>query len=326
MAQEAIRNPADVPPWVKRKAMGPVRHRAERAALNRKREQRAMLDELRRDDYLLIVLDACRFDVLAEAFFHLFDGTPEAVASEGYDTFQYVRRCWPEEYPVTTYISGATPVSSKESFEFEDRGLQELYQGYVPSRHIGEIVDMWDHGWDASLGTCPPEAVLGEALERLDERRLVVHFFQPHAPYIGQETELGHADDGSATPGDGEPVDAPLWRRIRTGEMSDDRLRDVYRANLERALWSVCRLIRELRERGDDRRIVVMGDHGEALGEYGVYSHPRKAHPKIRVVPWWEVEGLSENGQEYADRATVDSSGESVGGDDQSRLRSLGYL
>ena len=40
----------------------------------------------------------------------------------------------------------------------------------------------------------------------------------------------------------------------------------------------------------DFEKVVVTADHGEALGEFGVYAHPRWVHhPKVRIVPWLEI-------------------------------------
>lgn len=326
MARTAVESPEQVPPWLKRKALGPARRAATRRALEGKPRQGTLLDDLRGDDYLLIVLDACRYDVLQECFGRLFDRQPRAVASEGHDTFQYVSRCWSGSYPGTTYISGATPVNSDPSSEFADDHLQALYGDYVPSEHIGEIVDVWRTGWNESLGTCPPEAVCRETLERLDEDRLVAHMFQPHAPYIGEARELGHTGGEDARPREGTPVDAPVWERVQSGDMSRRRLREAYRSNLRRALASVGYLVSELRARGDGRRVVVMGDHGEALGEWGVYAHPRTAHPNIRVVPWVEIGDVTESLAALGSRVEFGEESDGQSGDVSDRLRSLGYL
>ena len=319
-----LREPYKIPPWAVKQTKRPLRYldyQRRTATLSR---QVRLLEDLRAgEDWCLIVLDACRYDALRRHT-SLFEDDLRPVKSEGHDTFEYVRRCWPDEYDLP-YVSGATPINSVHH-DYDNEHFQRLYDGYVPPDHL-EIVDVWDTGWDSSLGTCPPWAVTDAALEHADRDRLVAHFFQPHAPYIGEERLLGHTDTEDAHPHQGTPVDEPIWRRVKYGDVSDAELRAAYDSNLRCALAEVCRLIRET----EFERYVLMGDHGEALGEWGVYSHPRVPHPKIRTVPWMDVSGLTEAGHEVATEAGRRSSAADPQGTNgmdrvENRLEELGYL
>ena len=45
--------------------------------------------------------------------------------------------------------------------------------------------------------------------------------------------------------------------------------------------------VEELLQNVDAEEVVVTADHGDAFGEYGVYSHPMGVpHPHVRRVPW----------------------------------------
>jgi len=320
----ATEAPWALPQRLRKRATEPLRRVLTWHATKNLPDQQDVLDDARDDDYLLVVLDACRWDMYQRLAVGLFDQRAEPMRSAGHDTFEYLSTCWSGHYPDVTYVSGATPVAGTENRQFEDEGLQALYGGYLPSEHIGEIVDAWDTHWDPSLGTVPPEAVVGEAIDRLGERRLVCHLFQPHAPYIGEPDLLGHTDDRSSMPEDGEPVDAPLWQRIKRGEISQDTLTRAYEGNLRRALDSVCLLLE-----ATDRDAVVIGDHGEALGGLGVFSHPRTPHPHVRTVPWARVSGLTPQGRSRAADARQrlkDYEPDDAGGCVKDRLESLGYL
>jgi len=59
----------------------------------------------------------------------------------------------------------------------------------------------------------------------------------------------------------------------------------------------------------------IAADHGEALGEWGVYTHDRSPHPKRRVVPWQEITGIQTNSENSETTETVDE-----------KLQALGYL
>jgi len=317
----AIREPYKIPPWLAARSTGPARWAEYRAKTALLETQRLKLDWLRGfDDWLLIVLDACRYDVFADLFDEFFDGEVDCVHSAGHDTFEYVRKCWPDTYEMP-YVSGATPINSAKR-GYEDEHIDQLYDGYVPADHLN-IVDAWDFGWDDSLGTCPPWSVTDAALERTNHDRLVAHYFQPHAPYIGEKRFLGHTDNKHASPHDGVPVDKPIWKSVKRGVVSDDKLRRAYRTNLVVVLKEVSRLVDET----DFERVYIMGDHGEALGEWQVYSHPRTPHAKIRTVPWAEVTGLTAAGREAAEASNIDEtkSGEADGAV-QERLEVLGYV
>jgi len=68
----------------------------------------------------------------------------------------------------------------------------------------------------------------------------------------------------------------------------------------------------------------TVGDHGEALGEYGTYAHPRLRHAALRVVPFARVTGLTEYARDKAGDCTEPSrDGE---GSVSERLHQLGYL
>jgi len=205
--------------------------------------------------------------------------------------------------------------------------VHHLYNGYQPPEHLRHIDDVWKEAWDRSIGACPPEPVLAQALEYRHADSLVVHYQQPHTPYIGAEQELGHADSEAAVPGQVAPVDKPIWDRIERGEIDDDRLRELYWSNVERVRPAVLRTIDELCEVFES--VVVTADHGEALGEHGVYAHPRQPqHPKVREVPWVEVSGLTPRGERGARQAYVpDAPGDVDRSDDDldERLRMLGY-
>lgn len=324
MARTAVREPEKIPPFVRSRARRLVEQPRRRLATRRRTQgllaQRRLLDEVRAtDEWLVIVLDACRFDALQAVWSDWFHGHLHPACSAGRDTFEYVRLCWPDEYDVA-YCSGATPINSHQ-ISYDLDGFNDLYDGYQPREHISEIVDVWATGWDESLGTCPPWSVTDAALERRDASHLVAHYFQPHAPYIGDDQLLGNTGGPDARPFEGNPVDEPIWSRVRYGDVSDAELRAAYRSNLEVALREVARLIDQV----DHDLVAILGDHGEALGEYGVYSHPRLEHPHIRRVPFGRVTGLTNYAREQitdAERGRDQSTPAGV----EERLTELGYL
>lgn len=275
--------------------------------------QKPLLDELRDERYLLVVFDALRYDYAAEILPQYLAGDLRCVWSAAHDTFQYGKRCWGDRVYQDTYVSGAVPFNTSAGFEREF--FNELYDGWTPAETLPNLVEAWEDAWDTSLGTVDPDALTEIAMEYAGRDQLVCHYFQPHAPYIGRVPLLGHVDNDSAEPLTGDPVDKPLWERVKSGAVSPAYLQAAYRANVHRAVETALPVI----ERGveDGRRVVVMADHGEMLGEWHprMVSHPRLAMPAIRRVPWLEVTGTYDgpDGRRQVDESVSE------------KLKALGY-
>lgn len=271
--------------------------------------QSTLLDELReRDRWCLLVFDAGRYDYLNPLLRDQYTGDVQRTFSAARDTFEWISKVWQGDYDDVTYISGMVPVSDEiPDFDMED--FKRLYDGINPGDSIGEIVKLWETEWDDSVATVPPERITDIALDYVSRNKLVVHYNQPHSPFIGTPKLLGHTEGKSATPKRGRPFDEPIWHRVRAGEVSDNYLRMAYWGNAARAIEAAKPLVRE-RE-----TVVATADHGEALGEYGMYTHDRAPHPKRRVVPWQEITGIRQTDYGGATQRSVDD-----------KLRALGYL
>lgn len=271
--------------------------------------QLELLDELRsRDRYCLLIFDAGRYDYLRPLLSDQYSGDVQQTFSAARDTFEWISKVWQGDYDDVTYISGMVPVSD-DIPEFDQKHFKRLYDGINPGDSIGEIIKLWETEWDDGVATVPPEKITDVALDYLDRDKLVVHYNQPHSPFIGTPKLLGHQNSRSAKPQKGRPNDEPIWHRVRTGDVSDEYLHMAYWGNASRAIEAVKPLVRE-RE-----TVIATADHGEALGEWGVYTHDRAPHPKRRVVPWQEITGIREW-----------ESGPTATRDVDEKLRALGYL
>jgi hypothetical protein len=182
------------------------------------------------------------------------------------------------------------------------------------------VDEVWRSGWDRDLGTVPPRAVTDRAVRAWRDGaadRLVVHYMQPHAPFLdadyGGQGEAGH---GPETWGD--PNFENVWSQLRRGTLDRDRVWADYRRNLELVLEDVTLFLRSV-----DARVTITADHGNCAGEHGLYGHPPGiAVPELRSVPWVSVEAED-------DGAYDPSAGETVEGDDVDReeqLAALGYV
>jgi hypothetical protein len=244
---------------------------------------------------VLIVLDACRadyFDRVAP------NAGAEAVRAAASCTAGWVRRARPV-LSGCLYLT-ANPVVSREL---------EREPGSV------EIVSLWRNLWarltDRRIPAVHPWAVNGAVLGwheqgRLNGRRIVVHYLQPHSPYVGR-TPLPMARWGPS--GNALAAECSRLRRpdaaVREGDLSWRLVRRAYRENL-RLAW---RAARHLAHRLEGQ-VVVTADHGEVLGEHGGrFGH--ECHwefEELFRVPWLPLSGVG------ADPSAV-----------QEKLEALGY-
>lgn len=161
-----------------------------------------------------------------------------------------------------------------------------------------------------------PETVAEAARETLAEnpnKRLLVHFIQPHYPFIGP-TGREHFD-----------LDHLNFNWESHADVSAEVMRRAYRENLEIALPVVDDLLADL-----DGKTVVTADHGEAFGERDwplpakLFAHRLGHYADVLVdVPWLSYQ----NGDRRTIRAD-EPAGPDHGVDDdvvEQRLADLGY-
>ena len=279
---------------------------------------------LERDWDVLVVLDAARYDVFESIYGEYLDGELTKVRSPGSATPEWATRTFTGSHELT-YLSGNPFINSLGI------PLNELKWGasagyeWTATEHIDTIVDLWQEEWNDDLGAITPQAVTEAALDRVEagyDGRLVVHYLQPHAPFIQEGTgrkmkrikagfddvpETGNApaeDPDSLTGrlrrwiepklGDSElaqrlgmlvELDAGSTTDILTGGI-EGTLREYYEENMRLALAETARLVEQL-----DGEVVVTADHGEAFGEQGVWEHHVETYiPPLVEVPWLRVE------------------------------------
>jgi len=274
-------------------------------------------------DYL-IVLDAARYDVFADIYEEYLDGDLTKVRSIGSATPEWASRTFTGTHDLT-YLS-ANPFINSLGIPLKDLkwGASSGYE-WTASEHIDTIVDLWQDEWDDELGAITPQAVTEAAKKQLEtgyDGRLVVHYLQPHAPFIQEGTgrkmkriKAGFDDvpeTGNAPP---EAPDSALGRfrrwiepklgnselaqrlgmlvELDAGSATDiltggieGTLREYYETNMRLALAETAELVAEL-----DGEVVVTADHGEAFGEHGVWEHHIETYiPELVEVPWLRVE------------------------------------
>jgi hypothetical protein len=229
-------------------------------------------------DYL-IVLDACRYDVFEEVYNELdwLEGDLSKKTSRGSMSIEWLNRNFTDYYGDTVYLSANTFVSSVDIDPHYGR------KEFDSSEHFHDLIPLYmdDELKEGSVTT--PEAVTEKAIEasnQYPDKRFILHYMQPHEPYIGEDYYAPEK----------------LLRELRSEGKSFDEIRKYYKANLIRALESVRDLMEEV-----DGKFVITSDHGELFGEYGMHTHPHSVYVSELVqVPWLEItkgqrRGISED-------------------------------
>jgi hypothetical protein len=249
----------------------------------------------------LIILDACRYDSFKRQI--SMSGHLEKRRSKGGMSPEFVRGNFSNKHLYDTVY-----VSANEWFaQLRDEIDAEVHR----------FVNLQIDHLDLAGISVRPETVTEQALrlaEEYPDKRLIVHYMQPHQPYIGP-TGQEHFELSSG-----------LIETLRkSDDITDELLWEAYRENLDIVLNHAEELVSEL-----TGKTVITSDHGELLGER-VFPIPVKTYghfdglyvDELIDVPWFVCE--------YSNRKTIRPEAPVTNEDDvdadavEDRLRQLGY-
>lgn len=262
---------------------------------------------------LLVVLDACRADLMAEC---AEDGVraddvafPAGHGGEPVDSYRSVgsmTRDWMARTFAADRRDGVAETAYVCANPFSAQVLDP-----ADFAHLEEV---WRWAW-TEPGTVPPRAVTDRVVDlvrRERPERTIAHYLQPHCPFIDRPELLaaGELDRFGASHW------PDVWERHRMGHLEFEALWDGYRSNLERGLAELTLLLRNV----EAETVLLTSDHGNGLGEAGVYGHPPGQWiDAVREVPL--VRTSATDTGEYT--PTMD--GEDPDGQVADRLTALGY-
>jgi len=127
-------------------------------------------------------------------------------------------------------------------------------------------------------------------LKLYPDKRFIIHYLQPHQPYVGAIKLIDSIPGGRI----GAKVFEVKWdnkrdafQMLKEGKISVDFLWRAYISNLQYVLRYVEEILPYLKG-----KVVISSDHGEAFGTFDLfYGHPPNT-PLLELieVPWLEVE------------------------------------
>jgi hypothetical protein len=258
---------------------------------------------------VLIVLDACRHD-LFENF------APEHPVYKRFQSVEPVYSCASasQEWLRKAFKNSRHNILS-ETHYITANGWAETE---LDKNQFGSIKHVWKWAHDPELGTVPPEPVTNQAILTYREQnpnRLIVHYMQPHAPFIHAS---GKYQSTNELPGEGNSQN--VWRGVQQRDLDADEVWADYGKNLLTVLDDVETIIKNV-----TGSVVVTADHGNAIGEWGIYGHPGYVPaPTLKRVPWAITKG--EGYRTYEPDATAEFQDGSVDKNRKDHLAQLGYI
>ena len=253
---------------------------------------------------LLIVLDACRVDLIKEVSPE-FEYIDEVGSIRSVDTMtrewmkKNFRKKYSTEMSQTTFLCG-----NPHSERLLDNGDFQL------------LDETWRHGWNDDLGTLPPRPLTDRAIDvarSMSPQQMIVHYMQPHYPFITRPDLDNGIDIGRF----GELPWDNVWERLRKGELDKNEVWEGYKQNLRYVLDDINLLLDNI----DMERVIITSDHGNAIGEQGIYGHPiHMPIDELQVVPWIKTTA-TDNRTHKPDKAHKGD----VDPDIEERLSQLGY-
>lgn len=228
-------------------------------------------------DYL-IILDACRYDL----YKRVVDQNADFVISGASATQEWVKWNFNGEFKDVIYVAGNPHLASAN--------LVKTF-GFNP---FFKVIEVWDFGWNSNLKTVPPEEVTLAALQTLKKfpnKRMVIHYNQPHHPFLS-DRDLVRSYDGTwnkLEDGIWGGRCTTIWDALRLGEVSIERVWKGYEENLKLVMDEVSTLVNDLQG-----RVIITSDHGNQIGEYLLFGHARGLRTKESVrVPWVVVKDVA---------------------------------
>jgi hypothetical protein len=245
---------------------------------------------------LLVILDACRADVL------------RSVAE------------WP--VPAATSPASCTPEWLRcvaDAQMFEDAHIVTANPQYDDiDLGAAAVESYWESHWDDARQTVLPEPVLDRVDDLLADgtRRIVAHLQQPHWPYVATLDGLWYLACEDLGPwhveGSDDLIESVQVAQAR-GRIDASRAEMAYRSSIH-SVWDTLEpYLAAWMDRS--HRVVVTADHGETFGatrDFRFYEHPCMCH----VRPLTEVPFVKFIGTEPDAMA-----GSAV----EDRLKALGY-
>lgn len=261
------------------------------------------IDLLKEKWDILVVLDACRYDIFKQNYKDYFDkGYLKKAVSPATGTAEWLRKTFGEDYLNNIIYISANP-QFRQKMSNPDK------------KHFFKVIDVWKFGWVENLGTVPPLEVnkaFHKTYLRYPNKKFILHYLQPHEPYILLGGKNGKPTDGKKLFNFNQKSSdifnnilkilikqrwGVLWKSQKYFgikpqkyigqvwyEYGNKGLKSVYEYELKRVLKYVKMLVDTI-----SANWLITADHGERLGENFKYGHGGSRDKEVIEVPWLKI-------------------------------------
>jgi hypothetical protein len=253
---------------------------------------------------LLVILDACRTEwMMGVADDYDFIDNVDTIHSVGSHSKEWITKTFDDKYSQTLsdtiYITGN---------HYADNLDESKLEAFETAHNYG--------GWAYDSASPPANVITDLAVQAARNNnweRCVVHYMQPHKPFFTKTESRGDFSVQEWSLG------YQPYREFFSGNITREQLNTSFQSNLNYVLNEVELLL----ENVDASDVVLTADHGQALGENGLWDHTIGVkHPSMRRVPWVETTASDEHTLDPDDYDKSQYDEELV----ESNLRDLGYM
>jgi len=256
------------------------------------------IDLIDSDWKYLALLDAARYDYFREVYkSYVREGTLKRAESDTLSTPAWLQNFKDKDCKDIVYLNTVVK-----------------FDHWLPKHNMFRVHHIWDTHWDKQLGTIHSKSVNEVFLKeykKYPDKRFVLHYMQPHSPYItigGQPTETKeqHVTDERYIPKkkkfvrdyiSGHLSEATAWSikrhlGIKSGipveayyrKYGKEGVIEVYKNEIKMVLSYVVDLMNKT-----NGKWLITADHGVMLGERGNFGECYADVKEVREVPWLEV-------------------------------------
>jgi hypothetical protein len=233
---------------------------------------------IKKKKFLLIVLDDARYDAFERIYSKYLSGLLIKARVPPPNTYSWLPRVFscPEFNNVRVFYASIGVESHDIGIEYfvpRDREVEVIPIRPNRARHLKTVLPSEVNGVVKSVGL---------------SGRDIVWYAQPHFPWVADE-RLSLSLMRDVLIHDYVPPDT-VRQRLTVIGAPRSRVVNAYYANLVLVLRYVKELIGyALNEGIGYEEIAVTSDHGEMLGELGLYLHQEYNLPQLIIVPWLKV-------------------------------------
>lgn len=216
----------------------------------------------------LVILDACRHDLYEQ----VVGPTPKRITL-GSSSPEYIDKTYSNgDFSDVVYISSNPFFHAPLFKKLTGRDVEEVFHAVYHS---------YLDDWNEAEHTVLPDALAETARQAADThpgKRIVVHFMQPHHPFVPKRL----SDEGFSNEMETGNYENHVWAKCERGELDTEEVWETYKANLEYVLPYARSLGNTL-----PGKAVITADHGNLVGENNLFGHPAGSDAAVlRTVPW----------------------------------------